>query len=78
MKGDSNSAITPIGREFILVKVGQPEDFQSWNSQTRLRHMILELRHRDKARMPWLQHIVKVKPQDLSCVAWYMHMDALC
>jgi hypothetical protein len=32
-----NSAITPIGREFILVKVGQPEDFQSQNSQTRLK-----------------------------------------
>jgi hypothetical protein len=28
-KEDFNSAITPIGREFILVKVGQPEDFQS-------------------------------------------------
>jgi hypothetical protein len=28
-KEDLNSAITPIGREFILVKVGQPEDFQS-------------------------------------------------
>jgi hypothetical protein len=28
-KEDLDSAITPIGREFILVKVGQPEDFQS-------------------------------------------------
>jgi hypothetical protein len=26
-KEDLDSAITPIGREFILVKVGQPEDF---------------------------------------------------
>jgi hypothetical protein len=24
-----DTAITPIGREFILVKVGQPEDFQN-------------------------------------------------
>jgi hypothetical protein len=29
VKEDLDSAITPIGREFILVKVGQPEDFQS-------------------------------------------------
>jgi hypothetical protein len=28
-KEDLDSAITPIRREFILVKVGQPEDFQS-------------------------------------------------
>jgi hypothetical protein len=70
--------ITPIGREFILVKIGQPEDFQSWNSQTRLQDMILDLRHRDKTRMPWLKHIVKVRPQDPSCVAWYTHLDALC
>jgi hypothetical protein len=28
-KEDLNSAITTIGRKFILVKVGQPEDFQS-------------------------------------------------
>jgi hypothetical protein len=28
-KEDLDSAITPIGREFILVKVGQPKDFQS-------------------------------------------------
>jgi hypothetical protein len=26
-KEDLNSAITPIGREFILFKVGQPKDF---------------------------------------------------
>jgi hypothetical protein len=40
--------------------------------------MILEFRHRDKTRMPWLKYITKVRPQDLSCVAWYTHMDALC
>jgi hypothetical protein len=28
-KEDLDSAITTIGREFILVKVEQPEDFQS-------------------------------------------------
>jgi hypothetical protein len=28
-KEDLNSANTPIGREFILVKDGQPKDFQS-------------------------------------------------
>jgi hypothetical protein len=28
-KEDLNSVITPIGRDFILVKVGQPKDFQS-------------------------------------------------
>jgi hypothetical protein len=51
-KEDLDSTITPIGREFILVKVGQPKDFQSRNSQTRLQCMILELRHRDETRMP--------------------------
>jgi hypothetical protein len=40
--------------------------------------MILELRHRDKTRMPWLKYIMKVRPQDPSCVAWYTHMHALC
>jgi hypothetical protein len=72
------SKITLIGREFILVQIGQPEDFQIWNSQTRLQDMILELRHRDETQMPWLKHIVKVRPQDPSCVAWYTHLDALC
>jgi hypothetical protein len=28
-KEDLDSALTTIGREFILVKIGQPEDFQS-------------------------------------------------
>jgi hypothetical protein len=28
-KEDLESAITPIGRESILIKVGQPEDLQS-------------------------------------------------
>jgi hypothetical protein len=40
--------------------------------------MILELRHRDKTRMLWLKYIMKVRPQDPSCVAWYTHMNALC
>jgi hypothetical protein len=30
----------------------QLEYFAHFNSQTRLQHMILELRHRDKIRMP--------------------------
>jgi hypothetical protein len=30
----------------------QLEYFVHFNSQTRLQHMILELRHRDKTRMP--------------------------
>jgi hypothetical protein len=49
-----------------------------WNCQTRLRHMILELRHRDKTWMPWLKYITKVRPQDPSRVARNTHMDALC
>jgi hypothetical protein len=40
--------------------------------------MILELRHRDKTWMTWLKYIMKVRPQDPSCVAWYTHMDTLC
>jgi hypothetical protein len=39
--------------------------------------MILEFRHRDKARMLWLKHIMKVRPQDPSYVAWYTHMNVL-
>jgi hypothetical protein len=35
------------------------------------------LRHRDKTWMPWLKYIMKVRPQDPSCVARYTHMDAL-
>jgi hypothetical protein len=31
--------------------------------------MILGLSHRDKAWMPWSKKIMKVRPQDLSCVA---------
>jgi hypothetical protein len=42
----------------------------------RLRHVILELRYRNETRMPWF--IMKVRPRDPSCVAWYTHMDALC
>jgi hypothetical protein len=40
--------------------------------------MIIELRHRDETRMPRLKYIMKVRPQDPSCVARYTHMDALC
>jgi hypothetical protein len=40
--------------------------------------MILELYHRDEIRVPWLKYITKVRPQDPSCVARYMHIDALC
>jgi hypothetical protein len=40
--------------------------------------MILELRHHDEIRMPWLKYITKVRPQDPSYVARYTHMDALC
>jgi hypothetical protein len=40
--------------------------------------MILELRHHDKIWMPWLKYVVKVRPQDPSCVAWYTRMDVLC
>jgi hypothetical protein len=55
VKENLYSDVTPIGREFILVKVGQPEDFWYGNSQTRLKRlqdMILELHRRDKTRMP--------------------------
>jgi hypothetical protein len=31
-------------------------------SKLRLQCMILELRHRDKIRIPWLKHIMKVRP----------------
>jgi hypothetical protein len=63
-KEDLDSAITTIGREIILVKVGHPKIFRA---------EIVK-----QTQMPWLKHIMKVRPQDPSCVAWYMHMDALC
>jgi hypothetical protein len=59
-------------------KKDNSKNYVYWNSQTRLRHIILELRHRDKTWMPWLKYIMKVRPQDPSCVARYTHMDALC
>jgi hypothetical protein len=71
------ASLLPSGGSFLSIKVGKPEYFVHWNSQTRLRHMILELRYRDKTRMPWLKYITKVRPQDPSCVAWYTHMGAL-
>jgi hypothetical protein len=63
---------------FMKVKKGNSKFFVYWISQTRLRNMILELRHHDKTWMPWLKYIMKVRPQDPSCVARYTHMDALC
>jgi hypothetical protein len=69
--------LLPSGVIYKLSK-DKLEYFVHFNSQTRLRHMILELHHRDETRMPWLKHIVKVRPQDPSYVAWYTHMNALC
>jgi hypothetical protein len=63
---------------FMKVKKDNSNFFVYWISQTRLRNIILELRHRDKTWMPWLKHIMKVRPQDPSCAARYTHMDALC
>jgi hypothetical protein len=69
--------LLPSGVIYELSKE-QLKYFVHFNNQTRLRHMILELRHHDKTRMSWLKYIVKVRPRDPSCVAWYMHMNALC
>jgi hypothetical protein len=64
--------------DFYRSRLNKPKYFVGWNSQTRLRRMILELRHRDKTWMPWLKYITMVRPQDPSCVARYTHTDALC
>jgi hypothetical protein len=63
---------------FMKVKKDNSKFFVYWISQTRLRNTILELRHHDKTWMLWLKYIMKVRPQDPSCVARYTHMDALC
>jgi hypothetical protein len=63
---------------FYQSRLNNPNISYTEISQTRLRHMILELRHRNKTRMPWLKYITKVRPEDPSCVARYTHMDALC
>jgi hypothetical protein len=54
--------LLPSGVIYEKLKNSKLEYFAHSNSQTRLRHMILELRHRDKIRMPWLKYIVKVRP----------------
>jgi hypothetical protein len=63
---------------FLKVKKDNSTNYVYWISQTRLRNIIPELRHRDKTWMSWLKYIRKVRPQDPSCVARYTHMDALC
>jgi hypothetical protein len=66
------NVITPIRSElFIKSWLYNPNIF----SQIRPRHAILELRYRNETRMPWF--IMKVRPRDPSCEAWYTHMDAL-
>jgi hypothetical protein len=69
--------LLPSGAIYESCKV-QLGYFVYWNSQTRLQNMILKLRHYDKTWMPWLKYIMKVRPQDPSCVARYTHMDMLC
>jgi hypothetical protein len=64
--------------DFYWSWLSKPEYFVGWNSQTRLRRIILELRHRDKTWRPWLKYITTVRPQDPSRVARYTHIDALC
>jgi hypothetical protein len=68
----NKTSITPIGR---CSWEGNSKSYVYWISQTRLRNIILELRHHDKTRMPW--YITKVRPQDSSCVARYTHGCAL-
>jgi hypothetical protein len=70
--------LLPSGVIYESLKKNKLKYFAHSNSQTRLWHMILELHHCDKTRMPWLKYIVKVRPQDPSCVIWYTHMNALC
>jgi hypothetical protein len=66
------NVITPIGSElFIKSWLYNPNIF----SQIRLWYAILELRYCNKTRIPWF--ITKVRPQDLSCEAWYTHGYAL-
>jgi hypothetical protein len=74
----NKTLITPIGRCSQKVKKDNSKSCVYLFSQTRLRNIILELRHRDETWMSWLKYITKVRPQDPSCVARYTHMDALC
>jgi hypothetical protein len=61
---------TTIRRDLQLIEK-QLDDFRHWNSQTRLRikFMILELSHRDKSLNVVIVKIMKVRPQDPSCMA---------
>jgi hypothetical protein len=40
--------------------------------------MILDLSHRDKRLNAMIIKIMKVRPQDPSCMAKYTHLNALC
>jgi hypothetical protein len=66
----SAGVLFPSGASFTV------EETRSFSVKIWLRHEILELRYRNATRMPWL--VMKVRPRDPSCVAWYTHMDALC
>jgi hypothetical protein len=48
---------------FMKVKKDNLKFFVYWISQTRLRNIILKLRHRDKTWIPWLKYIMKVRPR---------------
>jgi hypothetical protein len=55
MKEDLFIDVTTIGREFMIVKNWTTRRFLVLKQSTRLKRlqdMILELRHRDKTRMP--------------------------
>jgi hypothetical protein len=49
----NKTLITPIGRCSRKVKKDNSKSCVYWFSQTRLRNIILELRHHDKTWMPW-------------------------
>jgi hypothetical protein len=66
----STGVLLPSGASFLAVTT------RIFSVKIWLRHEILELRYRNATWMPWL--VAKVRPRDLSCVAQYMHMDALC
>jgi hypothetical protein len=50
-----------ITQQFFILKLS--------NKARVIKIVILELRHRDKTRKSWLKQIMKVRPQDPSCVA---------
>jgi hypothetical protein len=62
--------LLPSGASFMVIET------QIFSVKIWLRHKILELCYRNTTRMPW--PVMKVRPRDPSCVAWYTHMDALC